>query len=343
MSGSLERFLIDRGETVVRLAPQLMAGARRGVRLRGKSDPIDLIANARRVARIEDAPDGAACRPRTRDQDARAVSRAALFIRTGYLAGCAGGCTTCGPTGSCPPRRCRCGWQTRRSRPGSRAEQTTQVLIARDMIHPLSESLSRAAKTCTTSSPRWSGRSRRSYLPNPGSVSSWPPSSSARSPASTGSPQTPSSRASPAAPRSQSPPDDQTATASTQAATANSTAPSTCSRSPASTTTPTPPSPRQAARNGKTKREAIRCLKRHLVRRVYHLLKDPSQVPTTICLTHGKSTKPSRIAENIDVFDFELLDRTSLAAIDRLDTGRRGGPEPEAITLETFGREIPEA
>jgi transposase len=29
VSGSLERFLIDRGETVVRLAPQLMAGEKR--------------------------------------------------------------------------------------------------------------------------------------------------------------------------------------------------------------------------------------------------------------------------------------------------------------------------
>jgi transposase len=37
--------------------------------------------------------------------------------------------------------------------------------------------------------------------------------------------------------------------------------------------------------NGKTKREAIRNLKRHLVRRVYHLLHDPNSVPTTICLT----------------------------------------------------------
>src|ERR1700729_1426066 len=46
VSGSLERFLIDRGETVVRLAPQLMAGARRGVRARGKSDPIDATATA---------------------------------------------------------------------------------------------------------------------------------------------------------------------------------------------------------------------------------------------------------------------------------------------------------
>jgi hypothetical protein len=31
-----------------------------------------------------------------------------------------------------------------------------------------------------------------------------------------------------------------------------------------------------------------------------------------------------------------------MAAIDGLDTSRRGGPEPDAITLEAFGREIPE-
>ena len=55
-----------------------------------------------------------------------------------------------------------------------------------------------------------------------------------------------------------------------------------------------------------------------------------------------KSTKPSRIAENIDVFDFEVS-AGEMAAIDGLATGRRGGPEPEAITLETFGRETPEA
>ena len=37
--------------------------------------------------------------------------------------------------------------------------------------------------------------------------------------------------------------------------------------------------------NGKTKKEAIRSLKRHLVRRVYHLLHDPASVPITVCLT----------------------------------------------------------
>src|SRR5579864_2620923 len=75
--------------------------------------------------------------------------------------------------------------------------------------------------------------------------------------------------------------------------------------------------------------------------------KSPAQVMLRWHLQEGrsvipKSTKPHRIAENFDVFDFELT-ADEVAAIDGLDTGKRGGPEPDAITLESFGREIPEA
>jgi len=66
----------------------------------------------------------------------------------------------------------------------------------------------------------------------------------------------------------------------------------------------------------------------------WHLQEGRSAIP--------KSVKPARIAENFDVFDFELT-REQIDAIDALETGVRGGPEPDTITLETYGRPIPEA
>jgi 2,5-diketo-D-gluconate reductase A len=73
----------------------------------------------------------------------------------------------------------------------------------------------------------------------------------------------------------------------------------------------------------------------------------PAQVMLRWHLQQGrqvipKSIRPARIEENFHVFDFQLT-RDQLAAIDALDTGVRGGPEPAAITRENFGREIPEA
>ena len=47
VSGKLERVLLARGERVVRVPPKLMAGRRRGSRQAGKSDPIDALAVAR--------------------------------------------------------------------------------------------------------------------------------------------------------------------------------------------------------------------------------------------------------------------------------------------------------
>ena len=75
--------------------------------------------------------------------------------------------------------------------------------------------------------------------------------------------------------------------------------------------------------------------------------KSPAQVMLRWHLQEGrsvipKSTQPHRIAENVDVFDFDLTG-DEIAAIDALDTDQRGGSEPDSITLESFGREIPEA
>jgi len=66
----------------------------------------------------------------------------------------------------------------------------------------------------------------------------------------------------------------------------------------------------------------------------WHLQEGRSVIPKS-----GQTRPPRR---NLDVFDFELTD-AQIADIDALDTGIRGGPEPEVITLETFGRDIPEA
>ena len=51
VSVSLERFLLASGERVVRVPPKLMAGARRSSRTRGKSDAIDALAVARAALR----------------------------------------------------------------------------------------------------------------------------------------------------------------------------------------------------------------------------------------------------------------------------------------------------
>ena len=59
VSGAFERFLVARGERVVRVAPKHMAGARRAARERGKSDSIDAFSVARAALRegIETLPE----------------------------------------------------------------------------------------------------------------------------------------------------------------------------------------------------------------------------------------------------------------------------------------------
>ena len=56
LSSRLERDLLAGGESVVRVPPKLMAGARTSSREPGKSDPIDALAVARAVLREADLP-----------------------------------------------------------------------------------------------------------------------------------------------------------------------------------------------------------------------------------------------------------------------------------------------
>jgi len=75
--------------------------------------------------------------------------------------------------------------------------------------------------------------------------------------------------------------------------------------------------------------------------------KTPAQVMLRWHLQEGrsaipKSVNPERIAANFDVFDFELTG-DQIKALNRLNTGVRGGPEPGSVTPEAFGRNIPEA
>ena len=48
-----------------------------------------------------------------------------------------------------------------------------------------------------------------------------------------------------------------------------------------------------------------------------------------------KSVRSERIAENIDIFDFALTSE-EVQAINALDTGERGGPDPEQVNPQTF-------
>lgn len=68
--------------------------------------------------------------------------------------------------------------------------------------------------------------------------------------------------------------------------------------------------------------------------------KTPAQVILRWHLQNGrsaipKSINPERIAENFEIFDFELS-AADLAAIDGLDTGRRGAIDPDDATPEVI-------
>jgi transposase len=142
LSGGLERFLLDHGETVVRLAPQLMAGARSGVRERGKSDPIDALAVARAALRegIENLPAARLAGPELEVRLLVVHRERLVRIRTGMICELRWQCHDLWPDWPLPSRALTGPtWQTRVARRLAHAPASARVQIARDLIARIRE------------------------------------------------------------------------------------------------------------------------------------------------------------------------------------------------------------
>jgi transposase len=145
VSGRLERFLLARGERVVRVPPKLMAGMRRSARSRGKSDAIDALAVARAALREPQLPtaqlEGASREIRVlcdhRDDLVGERTRMQSRLRWHLHELC--------PELEIPAgaldRRC---WLDRVARRLARAEQTTQVRVARELVRRIGQLTRRA-------------------------------------------------------------------------------------------------------------------------------------------------------------------------------------------------------
>jgi transposase len=149
VSGSFERFLVASGERVVRVPPKLMGESRRGERTRGKSDPIDALAVARAALREgpETLPgahlDEAALelkllldhredlvRARAEDQQRLRWHLHDLWPDFELPAGCLD----------------RIVWLDRVARKLARAEQSARVRVSRELVRAIRERTKRAAE-----------------------------------------------------------------------------------------------------------------------------------------------------------------------------------------------------
>jgi transposase len=142
VSGALERFLLRRGERVVRVAPKLMADTRRSARERGKSDVIDAVAIARAALRegLDTLPIAQLAGP---ERDVRLLvdHRERLVAqRTALINDLRWHLHDLSPELEIPPRALIGGrWQERVAGRLARGEQTAQVRIARDELRRIRE------------------------------------------------------------------------------------------------------------------------------------------------------------------------------------------------------------
>src|SRR4051812_18580058 len=142
VSGALERFLLTRGERVMRVPPKLMAGARKSARERGKSDTIDAIAIARAAIQegLDSLPVAQLAGP---ERDVRLLvdHRERLVAqRTALINDLRWGLHDLWPEFEIPPRALiHASWQDRVGARLARAGQVAQVRIARDELRRIRE------------------------------------------------------------------------------------------------------------------------------------------------------------------------------------------------------------
>jgi transposase len=288
VSGGLERFLLDRGETVVRLAPRLMADARRSVRERGKSDPIDALAIARAALRegVETLPTARLAGPELEIRLLGLHCERLVGARTRMINELRWQLHDLWPEWELPPRALiHPTWQTKIARRLARAERCVRVQIARDMIRRVRELTQTIAElrdqlaglVAQTAPALVAERGvgvllAAKFIGEIAGVSRF--SSDAQlarlagcAPIPVSSGRTDRHRFDPGGNRQLNHAFHMLAVVKLRH---------------------DPPAAVYIAKqraNGKTNKEAIRCLKRQLVRRVYHLLKDPNSNATTVCLT----------------------------------------------------------
>jgi transposase len=142
VSGALERFLLRRGEQIVRVAPKLMAGARSSARERGKSDVIDAVSIARAALRegLDELPIARLAGP---ELDVRLLvdhRERLVGQRTALICDLRWHLHDLWPELEVPARALTSGrWQDRLAGRLARAEQTARVRIARDELRRIRE------------------------------------------------------------------------------------------------------------------------------------------------------------------------------------------------------------
>src|SRR4051812_24242705 len=168
VSGALERFLLARGEAVVRVAPKLTAGARSTAREPGKSDVIDAVAIARAALRegLDSLPVARLAGPELEvrllvDHRERLIGQ-----RTALINDLRWQLHDLWPEAEIPPRALiRACWQDRVAGRLARAEQSARVRIARDELRRIRE-LTRTINDLAHGSPPSPPPSRRGCGPN---------------------------------------------------------------------------------------------------------------------------------------------------------------------------------